>query len=811
MQNKHIDRHKETFRELEKNISPILVVNNNALKPYVESFQYYPENIYQQPLGILLGFFEIKEYSEDSAYIVNFLNSVLKKEYYINPKRPVTESLDSALHKVNLALSEVAKHGNVNWLGKLDGAVCILEKNNLHFSVAGDAKVLLCRKQIFTDISEGLAPETSEPHPLKTFLNVSSGRLENKDKLLITSNDIFQIINLQQLTKNAARFSQEQFVQFIRTALSNELEMASVIVIDAEQKKAATRKTVAVPEAQPLETEPINVFSEKTFAKTTNKKNSLTIEEALANPEPTLEDATYTDKKTGHIYIQGQSEELPPVSPWQENLIIFKEHAWDFLYETKRGLRRNFIATKKTLRLLKKSAALKIAELKKPAISEEDSQPEEDVIPEQIEQVKNAPEQHVEVMEIKEEPALQTPLEETIPATKSLPIEKAPVILSEIKPAPAKETFPTKAPLPQVAPPEQTQTIPVHHGHKFLHILDEEDLNIGQTTQHFAWPKLPKFVPDFSKIKFLFSRFNSKQKAYLALAIFAIVFVPLLANKFLASEKTAPTPEISKEPSLAEILAKDKNIQLTAQVSSLTTTADSRNILLFDNTPYFITSKNIATNSNGSDQTFSAPLENNENIVSSAFMSDLNMILLLTNQKRIISFTPVSQQFKNNNIQIPEGTNLQFIGTYLTYLYITDPTTNQVYRYPRAEGGFGEKTNWLKNSVPLGNISALTLDDSIYFVRDNKINKLFKGQVENVNFENSQTPITYSALFTTIDLDNLYVLDAKNARVIVYAKTGEIVKQYFNEAFQDATTLTVSEKTASAYVITKTGVVKLAL
>ena len=147
-------KNKDVIKELEKTISPILVVNNSSLKPYVELFEYEPENIYQQPLGSLVGFFEVKEFSEDSAYIVNFLTSVLKKEYYINPKRPVTESLDSALHKVNMALSELAKHGNVEWLGKLNAAICVLEKNNTHFSVSGDAKIFLYRKQGLSEISE---------------------------------------------------------------------------------------------------------------------------------------------------------------------------------------------------------------------------------------------------------------------------------------------------------------------------------------------------------------------------------------------------------------------------------------------------------------------------------------------------------------------------------------------------------------------------------------------------------------------------------------------------------------------------------
>ena len=805
MQNKYIEKHKESFRELEKKISPVLVVNNNALKPYVESFQYFPENIYQQPLGILLGFFEIKEYSEDSAYIVNFLNSVLKKEYYINPKRPVTESLDNALHKINVALSELAKHGNVNWLGKLDGAVCILEKNNLHFSVAGEAKVLLCRKHAFTDISEGLTSEIDEPHPLKTFVNVSSGRLENKDKVLITSNDIFQVISLPQLTKNVERFSEEQFVQFIRTALSNELEMASVIVVDASNKKTAAKKTITVPEIEPLQQDVENVFSQKTFAKTSAKHKLPSKKEILPiEKEEPLAEETYTDKKTGHIYIQSQEEELPTFSPWQEKMIVFKEHAWDFFYGAKQNIRRNTISFKKTLRIFKDGVLIKIAQMKKPSDS-----------PEQIDDFETAfedenKEHHVPVVEIKQ-PTLEelhqeasTEIAENLPAENPTP--KEPAMLSEIKPAKQIATTIEKIERPEDET-EKTQLIAVHH-HKFSSIFDEEDLNIGQkkSSRNFG-----KFIPDFAKIKNLFKRFNSKQKALLILVVVTIFVLPLLLNKIFKSKNQTPVIEAPKELSLAEILANDKNIQLSSSVSEFANISQATSILLFEGNPFVIANKTIYTKKDGKEQTFNIPLEQNETISSTAFMQDLSMIIILTNQKRILSFSPISEQFKVNNIQIPDTANLKFIGTYLTYLYITDPTSNQVYRYPRADGGFGEKSSWLKKSVSLENISALTIDDSIYFVQNNHINKLFKGQIETVNFENSKTPITFSNIFTTIDLSDIYVLDAKNARVIVYTKNGEIVKQYFDESFKNATSLIADEKTSSIYLTTSNSVLKLSI
>lgn len=815
MPGKNNDKNKESLRELEKQISPIQVVNNSALKPYVESFQYFPENIYQQPLGILTGFFEIKEYSEDSAYIVNFLNSVLKKEYYVNPKRPVTESLDSALHKVNVALSELAKHGNVNWLGKLDGAVCIFEKNNLHFSVAGDAKVLLCRKQAFNDISEGLASDALEPHPLKTFVNVSSGHLENKDKLLITSDDIFHILSLPQLTKNVQRFSAEQFIQFIRTALSNELEMASVIIVDAVQKKAAPRKAMAPLAPEPIQEQPVNVFSEKTFAKAASKP-MLTKEEVLPL---TLEENEYTDKKTGHIYVQGQTDETLEASQWQTYLTIFKEQAGDLLYESKKRLRRKGLALKKTAALLKDQAVLKIADLKKERFEEET-----------VEDAAEAAEAPLELAELSqtarhipisqdEEPEIQAIQKTVSPKTKP---EK--ITLAEIKPSPAQKA-PTET-SPAIAS-ENVQKIPIHQ--HIRSVLEDEALTKSQrkvwhqellhatqrviavVSSHLTAEDFKKITPDLQKTKELFSRFNKKQRVYLALTIAGIVFIPLLAGKILNGSKE-PTPiDVPSQPSLTEILAQDKNIQLSSQVAQTASLAGINSILLFENVPYAVTQTDVIPLAAGSTKNFAAPLQQGEKVLSATFMQDLKMILLLTSQKRILSFSPVSQQFKDNNINLPEGTELKFAATYLTYLYLTDPTNGQVYRYPRAEGGFGEKTDWLKSSLPLANITSLTIDDSIYYVQNNKINKLFKGQVEAINFETSRTPVTHTDIFTTIDLDNLYALDAANARVITYAKTGEIVKQYFSESFKDAASLAVSEKDSAAYVTTKDGVLKLAL
>lgn len=332
---------RENTKEANKNVRQILAVNNNSLRPYVEIFEHHPENIVTQPLGSLVGFFEVREYSQDSAYIVNFLSSVLKKEYYANPKRSVTDSLDSALHKLNLALSEIAKHGNVRWLGVLDGAVCVLEKNSLHFGVTGKAKVLLLRGQTTTDISQDLASEEAAGNPLKTFIHVSSGRLEIDDKVLIVSTEILDLFPNDQLKKNALRMDNEKFVQFLRTALSNELELAAAVIIDIEKaltNNPSPRRTNKINPAKPLKvSEQVapNAFSEQAFK---HKSGAETIAEALAQNQE-LQNGASLGQKSAHIYVQ-QEEVLTRKHQLYQELLIWQEKMLDLQHNLSRAIRR---------------------------------------------------------------------------------------------------------------------------------------------------------------------------------------------------------------------------------------------------------------------------------------------------------------------------------------------------------------------------------------------------------------------------------------------------------------------------------------
>ncbi|EKE25473.1 MAG: hypothetical protein ACD_5C00144G0001 [uncultured bacterium] len=903
MPSKNQVNNKEVLKDLEKNISPILVVNNSSLKPYVELFDYAPENIYQQPLGSLVGFFEIKEYSEDSAYVVNFLTSVMKKEYYINPKRPVTESLDSALHKVNLALSELAKHGNVQWLGKLNATICVLEKNNAHFSVAGSAKIFLYRRATLTDISEDLAADPTAPHPLKTFVNVSSGRLEKNDRLLITSEDIFHIFSSLDLKKNLQRFEGDKFIQFLKTALSNQMEMIASLVVEMSEQKAeapiktpSKKKTIANT----------NVFSQTTFAE--NAGNGLVIaatEESLDIinlPEPEVE---YTDKKTGHIYVQGevsQVSENPKMTLLMESAKEKMSEAW---YLTKNETRRKLNIYKKQI---SKKLEQRRAEKEKLAQEREEEmeriRQEEELV--QIENEKILAQQQeterilleqqelerkeIETLELQQAQEIRRELEvqrniqekenikeqrlqsshsrKIVPKIETEEIEDNRELSFQEKLQLAVKEQQQRQAVIDLRTPQKTSdqkiedffkekdqmfedndeeelSVPVHQQAELDALRKQERIDslkrnteqalektkqiasnlyllaknktassIEKRKADFHDENKPHISPRISKIKNNFSKFSTKQKVYAILFLALIFIVPFFIARSMNKPQQPVTNQLpEKTLTQADILSGEKNIKTSVASKTVLSKQNLISDVLVTNLGLIAFTKNsvFVLDENNQAKEFNAP-QDKGSIVKAIYMNDLSLVLIITDQNKVISFSPISQKFTENNINISGKSSNSFFGTYLTYMYVLDPEASQIYRYPRADGGFGEKNSWLKNSTQLTKTSNLTIDDSIYVVDGKKITKFFKGEPQQLNLESSSTSINYDLVYTNLDSTSLYILDKLNSRIVIFSKdSGKILAQYHSENLSSSTALAVDEKNKTAFIVTSAGLISISL
>lgn len=224
---------KRREREYQAAIRDVLICSKNELVPFATAFSFPPENFEQHKFGTIFGIIKVDDHSEDSSYVVNLLTSVIKKEYFGKPHRSAEESFEASLRKANLALAELVRHGATSWAGKINFAGGAIERNNLHFSCLGNASIFLIRGGEIAEISDELEEEKdAESHPLKTFSNTSSGKLEIGDKLIFTTHELTDIFSREELRQNASHFSREEFPGFLEISLRANSELAGTIIVD---------------------------------------------------------------------------------------------------------------------------------------------------------------------------------------------------------------------------------------------------------------------------------------------------------------------------------------------------------------------------------------------------------------------------------------------------------------------------------------------------------------------------------------------------------------------------------------------------
>jgi len=708
--------------EMESFFEEILVCTNKENRPFLEVFVHEPENITQKDLGTLLGIFEINDTSEDSSYVVNYLISVIKKEYFSRPKRGTVESFEAALHKANLALAKLAEYGNISWIGKINAICAVAERQNLHLTQTGTTLALLLRKGYLTNISEDLSPDNLEPNPLKTFVNISSGKLENQDKLIIFTENILNVLDLEEIKNNALNFSEKDFVQFLRTVLANKLEKAAALVVDVKEKEEAF-----VPISK--KTERLNAFSSSAFAKPPLRKE--------ATPEITMQENTdqfitpqEEAPKVGHLYIKESAEPKK-----------FKKNFSFSLFNKKTYFDQSDSAIQNQSKKLRDKLQLLLDKIK------------------------------------------EYPLKEKILRTlKSFGLSLL-LIFSFIKRGAIWIANKSISLFKRSTP------------------IAVEVISNSLSEEIPAQPLRKKFnfLPSFSIIKELFTRMTNKQKLYALGAIFLIFVVPIfivkiqknIAAKKLASQVIAePAPiklPLENEPNLIRLENLNPAINLSEEAA---------NLINLDGKIFAISTAKIFDLE--SQQEFAIP-ETFEKIETAAGMDDLNLIISINSQGKALAFSPVSKKFQDNILNLPANAQINLAGTYLTYLYLIDASNNQVYRYPRAEGGFGEKIDWKKDESDISQASGIVINENIYLAEEKGLLKFFRGKKQDFVIEESSTKILPFKVATKIDGQNIWLLDKTNSRIVKLDLTGKILSQYYHPEIANSTDFAVNEETKTIY------------
>ncbi len=336
----------------------------------------------------------------------------------------------------------------------------------------------------------------------------------------------------------------------------------------------------------------------------------------------------------------------------------------------------------------------------------------------------------------------------------------------------------------------------------------------------------------FPKAKILFSFLSSqlkkiswKNKALLkkiaaGITILGIlsytfaVFVKKRSEKQKASEEIASQPiqSVSRPQNLDDINV--KNIEEIEEIVSLNQPAIS--ISLLENSLYVIPRKNFSVLKIDPVSKKIEEAKSNlavGNFKLAASMPHLKSLFFLTEDNKIISFTPANKNFQENSISLPPNLKAVDMETYLTYLYLLDPEANQVYRYPRAEGGFGERQNWIRNGQDIiKNAKSFAINDNLFAASSSEISAFLQGKIDNtITLEKPNIPLVIDKIFSEAEKEGIYVLDNKNHRIIKYGKRGEILSQFWNVQISGVKDFVVDEKNKAVYLLQENKVKKFTI
>ncbi len=757
----------KVFREYTRVISEIRATRGRNAEHFIKIFRHESDNIAGASLGVLLGLFEIDDASEDSKYIVNFLFSVAKNEYFCNPRRGAMESFEAALHKINVALAEIVKHGNIGWLGKFHGNIAVLEKNSIHLSATGDGRIYLFRNGTLSHISEDLASPDAAEHPIKTFVEISSGRLAPNDRLLFILPKIFTLLDEDTLERQARRMDRERFTQFLKTAMVNELDQSGALIVDIEEP---TDPPSIPPEPEKQKPAIKSYFSEITFENKREESVATALSEDSSHSEMSQPD--YIDSKTGHIYIQGERTETPvEASRFAQYLEAF--------FHSSQQLREHSQATARRLfhRLFDRGKLLYFVS---------------------VERLKYA----------------------ALACFKKyfrLPKRSTSSSIASVIPITVRNTSPvSEASSPSPVPPKNKNTSST----RFSPCIKQSFSQASNLLTHRAAPSLRvalRIVGTFfhTIIRRLFfqvqrlgkvgiprihSLFRTLQSSFFSLSpkrrfilfSFCCIIGGILTWIVFLQKSTAPsatenTPSVvtTSAPSVRD--QERTTLDLPPSQTSFTypdtvaATYLNDTLVIATRTTIEIPALNISA---------VLPVESGA-IQSIAPMHDLRTLFILTDTGKLLAFTPTNRTFSENTL--PSNPNsFSVLGAYLTYLYALSANGTSLLRFPRAGGGFSEGVSWLKETLHPDSSASLAVNDMVYIFSNHTLTQFSRGKAVR-SFELPAIPPDHLLMATEPDNTLLVGLDTDNQRLIVWNTEGSLLNQHFGNQLSETKSIALHD------------------
>ncbi len=184
------------------------------------------------------------------------------------------------------------------------------------------------------------------------------------------------------------------------------------------------------------------------------------------------------------------------------------------------------------------------------------------------------------------------------------------------------------------------------------------------------------------------------------------------------------------------------------------------------------------------------------------------LLLLLENSKIAVEDSILSIKFPYENLSVKE------ISHFRNYFYLFDKNKGEIIKYKLSNKEVSNPILWFKEREEGKGAVSMAIDGSIYLLfPEGKIKRYAIGSFK----EEIGPPKTFpkiknaTKIFTSKDNKYLYLIEPLEKRVIVIKKTGEIVKEYQSEQFQNMKDIWVTPKDKTIYLLSGNKIFKIEL
>lgn len=156
------------------------------------------------------------------------------------------------------------------------------------------------------------------------------------------------------------------------------------------------------------------------------------------------------------------------------------------------------------------------------------------------------------------------------------------------------------------------------------------------------------------------------------------------------------------------------------------------------------------------------------------------------------------------NNAIVENYELEGLGLVDTYLeFIYSLSTNTITKYEITEGVIDESV-WAQNEI-LNKASSMAVNVSIYILKGDDLLKFTTGVLEDFTVEGMDKGFDDPVkIITNVELDNIYIADTGNNRIVVLSDEGVLRRQYLpniEDVWTDIRDIAVSDDEQKLFVL----------